>query len=135
VKLIKEIVFECGQVQLYEPRHIRIGFFPKQVIGRAECIDVNNALAELSGHEEILVMTLAAEDTIFNAEAREESAGEAGMRYTLADAFVAKTLAQKLMVNFYLKFNKPGKPSKAFSSEEDALSWLFSYAWNSKSLA
>lgn len=133
LELVKEITFSYGKIQLFEPRYIRIEFFSKHTIGRVECIEVNRALAELAGYKEILVMTTAAEDTIFNAEAREESAGEAGMKYTLADAFVAKTLAQKLMVNFYLKFNKPPKPSKAFASEEDALSWLFSYSWNSKS--
>lgn len=133
LELINEIIFDYGRVQLFEPRHIRIEFFSKKTIGRRECIAVNEALAELANRQEILVMTTAADDTLFEAEAREESSGESGMRYTLADAFVARSLAQKLMVNFYFKFHKPPKPSKAFASEEEALNWLFSYKWNAKS--
>lgn len=130
--LIREIAFNFARVQLFEPRYIRIEFFAKQKIDRKACIAVNEALADLCGHKMVLVMTVAAESTLFTADAREESASEKGLRYTLADAFVAKNMAQRLMVNFYLKINKPVKPSMAFPTEEDALNWLFSYKWNSK---
>ena len=41
--------------------------------------------------------------THFSSEAREFSAGEEGMRYTKADALIAKNLAQMILISFYLK--------------------------------
>ncbi len=133
MKLVREITFDFAVVQLFEPRYIRIEFFAKKKIDGEACRAVIEALGDLCGHKMVLVMTVAAESTLFTAEAREESASENGLKYTLADAFVARNLAQRLMVNFYLKINKPVKPSMAFPTEEDALNWLFSYKWNSKS--
>jgi hypothetical protein len=124
MELIKEIVFSYGKIQLWHPLLIRIEFFSKAMIGRAECIEVNNTIGLLTNQGLTPVLTVAAEDTYFDSEAREESSSPDGLRYTIADAFVARNLAQKLMVNFYLNFNKPYKPSKAFSSEEDAIRWL-----------
>ena len=41
----------------------------------------------------------------------------------ICDAFIVKSLAQKLIANFYLKFNKPTYPSKVFNNMADAESW------------
>ncbi len=41
-----------------------------------------------------------------------------------ATAVVVDTLAYKLIANFYLKFNKPKRPYKVFSKEEEAIKWL-----------
>ena len=41
----------------------------------------------------------------------------------ICDAFVMKSLAHKLIANFYLKFNKPVYPSKVFSNMADAETW------------
>jgi hypothetical protein len=37
---------------------------------------------------------------------------------------IVKNLAQNIMVSFYLKINKPIRPTKAFSYENDAINWL-----------
>lgn len=42
----------------------------------------------------------------------------------IADAFVIKSLPQRLIGNFYLRINKPPSPTKLFVSEENALEWL-----------
>ena len=44
--------------------------------------------------------------------------------YSLADGYIIKTLALKLIGNFYLKINKPSRPSRMFYTEEEALPWL-----------
>jgi hypothetical protein len=41
----------------------------------------------------------------------------------ICDALVVKSLAQKLIANFYLKFNKPAYPTKVFNTMEDAETW------------
>ncbi|MBI3520805.1 MAG: hypothetical protein HY062_15820 [Bacteroidetes bacterium] len=43
----------------------------------------------------------------------------------ICNAFIVKSLAQRLIANFYLKINKPVNPSKLFNTHEDAEAWCF----------
>ncbi len=44
--------------------------------------------------------------------------------YASADAYVATNFGHKFIGNFYLKFNKPGRPTKIFGTMEEAVEWL-----------
>ena len=44
--------------------------------------------------------------------------------YTYVDAIVISNLAQKLIANFYLKFNKPQRPTRIFNDGQKALDWI-----------
>ncbi len=57
-------------------------------------------------------------------EARKYAASEENNVYTIADAFVINSVALKIVGNFYIRYNKPVKPTRLFSNEEDALGWL-----------
>jgi hypothetical protein len=43
----------------------------------------------------------------------------------ICSAFVTKSLAQRLIANFYLKINKPKNPSKLFKNQDEAEAWCF----------
>jgi len=47
-----------------------------------------------------------------------------GTLFTLADAFVIQSLAQKILANFYLRINKPILPTRVFNKVEEAENWL-----------
>lgn len=47
--------------------------------------------------------------------------------YSKADAFVIKSMSQKILANFYIKINKPERPTKFFNNKEDAIIWLKQY--------
>lgn len=57
-------------------------------------------------------------------EVREWAADSNGNHYTYCDAIVIRNLAQKIMADFYLKFNKPKMPTKIFYSVEKAYDWV-----------
>ena len=57
-------------------------------------------------------------------EIREWSASTSGNNYTYVDAIVISNFAQKLIADFYLKFNKPPMPTKIFKSKDKALDWI-----------
>lgn len=57
-------------------------------------------------------------------EVRNWSAQKSGNLYTHIDAIVINNFAQKILTDFYLKFNKPIKPTKIFFSVEKALEWV-----------
>lgn len=59
-------------------------------------------------------------------EVRTWAADTSGNHYTHCDAIVITNLAQKIIANFYIKFNKPQMPTKVFTSTEKAIEWIFS---------
>ena len=56
-------------------------------------------------------------------EIREWAADSTGNHYTISDAIVIGSLSQKIISDFYLKFNKPVKPTKIFYSLDKAAEW------------
>ncbi|MEO6303167.1 MAG: hypothetical protein ABIP51_08340 [Bacteroidia bacterium] len=44
--------------------------------------------------------------------------------FSKADAFVITSLAQKILANFYLKFQHHERPVKFFTTKNEALTWL-----------
>lgn len=124
MNIIKQIDFNFGLVQLLDNTIIRIEMFDNVTIGVDECRLLNNAIGQLSDSKESLVLMVSSTGTHFTLESRTFSASEEGLKYTIADAMVVTNLAQKLLVSFYLKINKPPKPSKAFSTENEAIDWL-----------
>ena len=126
MQVIREIDLGFAKLQLFDPEMVRIEMMGDLVIGVKEAREINDTIGLLSENKETLVLMLADELTQFDSEAREFSASREGTRYTIADAIVVKNLAQRLLADFYLKFNKPKKPSKIFSTEKEAVLWLFS---------
>ena len=57
-------------------------------------------------------------------EVRKWASAPDGNKKTIADAILINSLAHKLQANFYLKFNKPVKPTKLFNAREKAVVWL-----------
>jgi hypothetical protein len=45
-------------------------------------------------------------------------------KYRYADAFIVNSLPMRLLVNFFITFNKPKIPSKMFNNEENAYEWI-----------
>lgn len=60
------------------------------------------------------------------SEVRDWAANPQGNKNTYADALVINSLPHKLLANFYMRFNKPVKPTKIFNQREKALKWLLS---------
>lgn len=56
-------------------------------------------------------------------EIRKWAANENGNLYTLTDAIVIRSLPQKIITDFYLKFDRPVRPTKVFNSLEKAIIW------------
>ncbi len=63
-------------------------------------------------------------------EVRDFTASEERNKIVLADAFVIHSLPQKLVGNFYLKFNRPPKPTRLFTNQQEAIKWLHRFIPN-----
>ncbi len=57
-------------------------------------------------------------------DARQRGASQEMVELNSAIAIIAKSLANRLLGNFYIHVDKPDVPSKMCSSEEEAVAWL-----------
>lgn len=67
---------------------------------------------------------MAAENVSITKEARDNAVKLEDISMIGSSAVIVTSLAYKLIANFYLKFNKPKRPFKVFSNEEEAIKWL-----------
>lgn len=86
--------------------------------------EIVKIVGELGNGEKIPVFVMTFDFIYIHSEAKAYSASEEGEKYSLANAVLIDNLAKALVFNFYLKFNKPTVPTKAFRNIEDGLAWL-----------
>jgi hypothetical protein len=52
------------------------------------------------------------------------SSPDGGLRGILGGAFLSNSIVNNMVVNLYLKMNKPSVPAKFFTKKEDAVTWV-----------
>ena len=67
---------------------------------------------------------MAAENVSITKEARDNAVKIEDISMIGYSAVIVTSLPYKLIANFYLRFNKPKRPFKVFSNEEEAVKWL-----------
>lgn len=58
------------------------------------------------------------------AEARAFLAKKESNPYASAAAYIVKSLPERIVMNAFLQFNKPARPTRMFTSEKKAIEWL-----------
>lgn len=76
------------------------------------------------GGDRLPVLVLCGEYTTSDVSFLKHLSKNGNDPYSSADAFVIQSIAQKLVANFYIKMVRPERPTKFFTSKEDALKWL-----------
>lgn len=122
--MIKEIALDFVKIRFYEPELAHVEVIGDHLITETEVRLINAELDKLNHGKEMLIMITAEEVTQFDNSARVFSASVEGSKYSIAEALVVKSLSQRLIANFYVKVNKPLKPSRVFNSEKEAIQWL-----------
>jgi len=70
------------------------------------------------------VLVESDELTSFSKEARDLAASKEIDCRSAAKALLIKSLGQRIIANFYLKFNKPFIPTRVFENKSEACDWL-----------
>jgi hypothetical protein len=102
--------------------------------GKKECEQITAAIGQLSGGKRVPVLVVGSHYSSIDKEGRDYSASFAGSRYSSAEAYIIKSMAQKILANFYLRMNKPIVPSRFFKEIKDAEEWLHSLSDHEKKL-
>lgn len=124
LKLSEIIDLGHSQIAMREDGIVQMNFYDKLEIDIKEAKEMVAATNELTHGKKVLVLNIAGSNTTATKEAREYAASKEAVEFTLAEAYVIRNLAQKILGTFYINFNKPLVPTKLFTSEEEAVIWL-----------
>ena len=124
VDSINKIELSHSEVILREDGILQIVVKDNVDVGIEECIELTNAFQALIGKKKVPLLHVVGNYVNMDKEAREYSASEAGLRYSIAEAFVINSLPNKIIANFYMRINKPSVPTKFFGSIREAEEWL-----------
>ena len=113
-----------SSVHLRKDGIVQVNFGENIDIDLKEAVEIVDAIGELTEGKKAPILNIAGKSTSATSAAREYSATPFGLKYTLADAYVVTNLAQKILGNFYVGFNKPTVPTRIFDDVEKAVEWL-----------
>lgn len=120
--LIAEKVVNGVQFRLYSNRVFHVVLPKLQKIDR-RTIDAGYAFLDENGGGKFFNIYQFGSFSDIEPEVREWAADNDGNHYTHSDAIVIESLSQKIITDFYLKFNRPKMPTKIFYSLEKAIEW------------
>jgi len=78
----------------------------------------------ITNQKKCLQLIVAGKYSNVSKEAREFMALEESVRFSIAEAYILQSLAQKIVANFFLRFNTPKAPTRMFTNRESAEKWL-----------
>jgi hypothetical protein len=121
---MKKIELKKATVELGTDGIIHIAIYQGADIQLNDAVGIVEAMGKVGARKKYPVLIEAGEFSSVDKEVRIFSASEEGNVFTLADAIVYASFAQKLIADFYVKHNKPIVPTKVFSDRATALKWL-----------
>jgi hypothetical protein len=122
--LNKKQEFDASILTLRSDGILNIFMKPQKVLKQSDGEDIVKGLAEMGNGKKFLLLFTAGDDTSVSTEARYYASTPEANKYTIASAFVVKSIAQKLLGNAYVTFNKPITPTRIFTDENEAVKWL-----------
>jgi hypothetical protein len=123
-EISKQKEFDASILSLRSDGILNIYMKPNKILQQKDGEDIVNGLADMGNGKKFLLLFTAGADTSVSTEARYYASTPEANKYTIASAFVVKSIAQKLLGNAYVTFNKPLTPTRIFNDENDAIRWL-----------
>ena len=113
-------------VQLTEDDLLRINFDANTLILAEDVHELLDITHKMGHGRKFKKLITLGEYTSADLAAIRLAGSEEGCKYKIAEAYVIKGLAQRILVNFYMSVIKPLNPTKFFTNETDAQNWLLS---------
>lgn len=115
------------KADLYDNSIIEVNWNPDLIeIEKQHLVSLTNAVKALGKGKKMRLYITTFDFLAINSEGRKYSSTAKAELYTLANAVLIDSLAKKILFNFYLKFDKPNVPTKAFQLRSEAFEWLLS---------
>lgn len=120
---MKTIELDKAICTLLEEGVVNVIYKDNVIIELEDVVELRKVIADLTNNKYYVSVYEAGEHTSVSKEAREISPNDIHIKNRKALAIVVKSLAQRLISNFYRNANKSSYPIKVFSSKEKALKW------------
>lgn len=85
---------------------------------------LTDVCGEIIGGSKMLILGITSQYSDIEAEARHFMSTPEALRFSLAEAYVLKSVSQRLLGNFYIRFQRPPVPTRLFSNVPEARQWL-----------
>lgn len=116
--------FEKINMTLYTNGIMNVLFKKDCIVELQDVQEVVEWVGSIGSGKKYLNLMEAESNSEVDAEARAFAASNNQNQYTIADGMVMTSQAHRILSNFYMKFNKPVKPTKVFNSRTKAIQWL-----------
>ena len=124
VEILKEKKFERLSASLRSDGLVKVSVDGNFEIDVPHVKIIVDTLEEFGEGKKFPLLIVVGEYTLPTPEARAYIATAESDPFASAEAYVVKSLSQKLVGNVFLSFNQPARPTKMFNDEEKAIEWL-----------
>lgn len=114
----------CAELSFHDRNIIRFKLLDDIDIEKKDAEEAIEAINTITQGKKYYLLTETGNNFTASAEAREYMANKIGTTSIVANAIYLKSLPIRLIINVYVKINKPEVPTKVFNSEALALEWL-----------
>lgn len=127
-KYIKISKTPKATLYLYEKNLVKVVTHAHQVLETEDMQFIQEARRKLIGKDTPYVILSIQEDgASITKDAREFASQKAEVNNRLALAIVAKSLAHRIIGNFFIQSLRPHTPARLFPTEAEALKWLHTF--------
>lgn len=81
-------------------------------------------IAKQAGEKKFRLLVTAGNSASLSPEAREYASSAESSDVIVADAVVVQNYSHEMTANFFIRFNKPNRPTRLFKNREAAYEWL-----------
>jgi len=120
VKIIKSSLAQFE----YKSDILYVKPFEGLFLDKPEMESLLNSAIELTEGKKYFAIIDTSNDIDSTKDAREYYANNELNRFRYADAFIVSSLPLKMVVNFFIRVNKPSIPTKMFNSKDSAFEWI-----------
>jgi hypothetical protein len=103
---------------------VRICIHRDAELEKEDMVNIVKAKFSLTGDKKHIVLFIPGTDSTISEEARKISASVEHNRNAIAKAILVSAMHQRIIGNFFIKFNRPPVPTAVFDNEKEALEWL-----------
>jgi hypothetical protein len=123
-KIIEELDLSHTKIELCDDRVIHFFYGDKVQYTMKEAKELEQAVIKMTNGVVHKSLRVAGNESTIDYETMKYLSRGRGTLFTLADSFVIRSTAQKILANFYVKINKPVLPTKFFNEISQASAWL-----------
>ncbi|MGQ0829597.1 MAG: DUF7793 family protein [Bacteroidota bacterium] len=130
---MQKITTRIAEISYYKDKILRIEFPNDVYVTLEDTIQIHEACEMLTKGKKYLKLVIAHGTLISSKEARSYRATLKENDGRIAEALIYKSYGNKIVLSFYINFNRPKVPTKLFSTEGKAVEWLKEFLYLTES--